>query len=577
MPLCAVFLLIAPISVDSSTAEEANRRVAAHLILHDPTSAVEEARQGVVQFPDSKALQISLIRSLCEKGDEIDAIEEWKKGIFSFDIKPDERFLLEMLAWGVLNKGEHAAQPIVRISSLLGACATRDAKALPLLLKEMRGSNAWLRAMGVRLSAEFGDAPLQDELLRLLKEEKVWYVRLEVIKAIGQLHVKAAQSLLKELIAHPRTLVEERALAILALVNMYDSVGEEDFQQMIRSKRAGLRELACEIVSHLQWKEKIGEILPLLTDTSYEVRLAALNCLGLLQCKSHAGVSLLQHIRPSLDDPTPQVAVTAAWALLLLGEKIGEERLKIWMTDRNPQMRRLAAAAIAFSGKKGVALAKAMIQESEDVYVKVNLAMALIGLREETKLACDVLYAVLMQQHKELWMWDNHLNPLFRTLGPSRVMHVEHIPQYPLVVDQLVKLDLLSLLSMMRYPKALDVVKGLLKDQKWGVTGAAAATLMEEGNEECLTLVEELLSDSDQKIRLQAAFIMVMLGGDSSAIRVLQEAYPKVDRETKLYILEAVGHIGDQSSIPFLIDILKEPFQVQRLVAASALIQCLYH
>jgi len=33
----------------------------------------------------------------------------------------------------------------------------------------------------------------------------------------------------------------------------------------------------------------------------------------------------------------------------------------------------------------------------------------------------------------------------------------------------------------------------------------------------------------------------------------------------KVHILEALAHIGDPSSIPFLLDILKEPFQVLRV------------
>ena len=48
-----------------------------------------------------------------------------------------------------------------------------------------------------------------------------------------------------------------------------------------------------------------------------------------------------------------------------------------------------------------------------------------------------------------------------------------------------------------------------------------------------------------------------------------------MEREMKIHVLEAIGHIGDRESIPFLIQILKEPFQVLRVVAASALIQCL--
>ncbi|MBI2743502.1 MAG: HEAT repeat domain-containing protein [Chlamydiales bacterium] len=572
----AIPCLLIAYDPDLGTPEEAGRRVSAHLLLRDPYSAVEEAKRGKLLFPESKMLQISLIRALCEKGDEIDAIEEWKRATTQFGMKPDERFMLEMLAWGVLNKGDTSSQPMVKFSSLLGACATRDAKAVPLLLKELRSTNSWLRAMTVRLAAAFGDAPLRDELLRMLKEEKVWYVRLEVIKAVGQLNIAAAQELLKELIANPRTLIEERGYAMLALVNMYEKVEKADLDQLLRSKRAGLRELACQIIAHLELHERIEDLFPLLNDTSFEVRLAALNCLGLLDLRG-SPKPILEIITPSLNDSTPQVAITAAWVALVNGEKVGEERLRAWIQERDPQMRRLASAAVAFSGVQGLGIAKDLIRQSSDPYVQVNLAMGLIGLRQETKQACDVLYSLFAKEQKELWMWDNHLNPLFRTLSPSRVSHIEHIPHYPMVVDQLVKLDLLSVLSIMRYPKAVDAVKGFLKNQTWGVSGAAAATLIEEGSDECLTLVEALLEDSDPKIRMQAAFIMAILGGESSAIKVLQEIYPRMNREMKLYILEAIGHVGDRSSIPFLLEILKEPFQVQRLVAASALIQCLYH
>src|SRR4029077_11906570 len=127
------------------------------------------------------------------------------------------------------------------------------------------------------------------------------------------------------------------------------------------------------------------------------------------------------------------------------------------------------------------------------------------------------------------------------------------------------------------YSKAQTAVKNFLKKQTWGVTGAAAATLLQEGDEESLEIVRDLLTDPDENIRIQAALILAIVGSDPAAIKVLQEVYPRMDREMQVYILEAIAHIGDPESVPFLIDILKEPFQVLRVVAASALIQCLYH
>ena len=114
-------------------------------------------------------------------------------------------------------------------------------------------------------------------------------------------------------------------------------------------------------------------------------------------------------------------------------------------------------------------------------------------------------------------------------------------------------------------------------EEKWGVSAAAAATLLEEGDEEAFSLVRSLLTEEDQKIRIQAALILGLFGSDPAAIKVLQEAYPTANRELKVHILEALGHIGDPQSVPFLVEILKEPFQMMRVVAASALIQSLSH
>lgn len=552
-------------------------RVYAHLLVRDPFAAVQEAKKGLLLFPESKPLQVALIRSLCESGDESEALEEWKRAVDQFQIDPQDRHLLETLAWGVLSKGEHSSQISIRMNALIGACITHDARAIPLLLAEMQGSSALLRAVAVKLSATFGDAPLQEELERLFKKEKVWYVRLEVIKAVGQLQMKKMKSSLKEMIGHPKTLLEEKALAILSLVNMYDEISAEDLRHLIKSDRAGLRQLACDIIAHLEMQERAEDLVLLLKDRSPDVRLSALNALGLLGIESFKEKPLFSWIADNLNDPAPEVAITAAWLALLLNERAGEEKLASWMRGSEPERRRLASAALSVTGKAGIPLAVKMLQESDDPYVKANIALGLIGLRHESKRACDVLYALISQNTQQMWMWENGANPLFRSLAPSEVRHIEQIPHYPLVVDQLVKLDILSILSIMRHPAALDAVKGFLQKQTWGVSGSAAATLLEEGNEQALGIVRELLKDSDEKIRVQAALILAILGSDTSAVKVLQEAYPKMEREMKIHILEAIGHIGDRESIPFLIQILKEPFQVLRVVAASALIQCLYH
>ncbi len=557
--------------------EEYKKRVYAHLLISDRNSAVTEAERGLKMFPESKALQHAYIRALCEKGDETEAMEQWAETSIKFHSEKIDRQMLEVLAWGVLNKGESSVQLSIRLNSMLGAAFTRDAKAIPMLLAQMRASNAMIRSIAVKLAVSYADAPLKDEIARLLKEETVWYVRLDVIQAIGALRMRELKADLKEIIGNPRTLFEEKATAIVALVSMYDSIERDELLSLVRSDRTGLRELAAEIIIHLNMKEELDLLLPLLRDASPDVRTSALSALALLRVKKIGGVSVSDLTQDNLNDSAPEVAITAAYVHLLLGEKGGQAHLPKWLKSENPQWRRLASAAVGASGKYGLKLALKEIKETKDPYVRVNLAMGLIGQRIQVKMACDCIYQALQQEKHTLWMWDNSNNPLFRTLAPSRVKHIEHIPQYPAVVDQLVRLDLLSALSIMRYPKAQTAVKEFLQTRTWGVTGAAAATLLKEGDEEGLAAVRNLLVDTDEKVRVQAAMILAIVGSDPSAVNVLQEAYARSDREMKVHILEALAHIGDPISIPFLVDILKEPFQVLRVVAASALIQCLYH
>jgi HEAT repeat protein len=550
--------------------EEYKKRIYAHLLISDRSSAVKEAEKALQSYPESKNVQLAYIRALSEMGDETLAMEQWTETAIKFGEEKNNRRMLELLAWGVLNKGESSPQLSIRLNAMIGAAFTRDAKAIPILLGHLRASNALLRSVAIKLAVSFGDAPLKDELARLLKEEKVWYVRLDVIRAVGALRMRELKGELQEIIGNPRTLVEEKATAIVSLVSMYDTIERQELLGLVQSDRAGLRQLAAEAIAHLHLPHESDLLLPLLRDPTSDVRISAMNALALMRVKSEL-------LEENLHHPSPEVAITAAYVLLLENQKEGSRHLSQWLTSENAQNRRLASAALAASGKYGLKLALKTFRETQDPYVKINLGLGLIGQRIQVNAACDAIHKILSKEKNTLWMWDAHSNPLFRSLAPSRVKHIEQIPHYPAVVDQLVKLELLSVLSIMRYPGAQSAVREFLQARTWGVTGAAAATLLQEGDEEDLVVVRQLLNDSDEKVRVQAALILAIVGSDPSAVKILQEAYPHVDREMKVHILEALAHIGDPSSIPFLLEILKEPFQVLRVVSASALIQCLYH
>jgi HEAT repeat protein len=560
----AALALLASISEEQSV-----KRIYDHMLIRDHLSAVAEGKQAAEKYPDSQAVKMAYFRALCSQGDEMEALRCWEK--IPEPVQRD-RATLEALAWGVLNKAKSSSQLEIRLNVLMAAAFTRDVKALPHLMEEMRSSNAMLRTTAIRLSSSFGDAPLQQEIERLLRQEKLWYVRLEVIKAVGQLRMKQLEPLLKEILINPKTTLEERGTIQVALVSMYESIDREELVSLIRSNRVALRHLACDVLAYLERVDLAPELYPLLKDTSPDVRIAALNALTLLRVEGS-----FEHIRPHLEDPAYDVAITAAWAAMVFDPSLGKEKLHQWLRDPDAERRRMAAGALAVSGPQGVSLSLRVMRESADIYVKATLAMGLIGQREHVRAAQKTLYTILMADQKTEWMWDNSQNSLFRCLAPSRMRHREGIPQLPKVVDQMVRLELLSLLCMTEHPKAEEALRGFLKSRSWGITGAAASILLGDGDEVSVEISQKLLEDPDEKIRLQAAFILAVMDHNEAALPVLQSMYPSLDRGMKLQVLEAMAQLGEESSIPFLVDQLKEPFQVLRVAAASALIRCLYH
>jgi HEAT repeat protein len=126
---------------------------------------------------------------------------------------------------------------------------------------------------------------------------------------------------------------------------------------------------------------------------------------------------------------------------------------------------------------------------------------------------------------------------------------------------------------MVEDPRATAALKNFLHSRKWQITGVAAATLLQEGDESSLELVRSLLEDPDPQIRLQACFVLAMYGKDETVLKDLQGAYAGADFEMKLHILEALGAIGSGESFSFLVGVLREPFPLLRVAGAAALIQ----
>ncbi|MBA3239413.1 MAG: HEAT repeat domain-containing protein [Parachlamydiaceae bacterium] len=544
-------------------------RISAHLVISDYASASQETEHALKFFPSEKTVLAAQIKTFAHSGNEKGMWDAWNHYVNEFpEESQSNQDLQEVMAWGIIWKASYSPLPMIRLCSLLGAFFGNDAKSIVLLKRFCKDKSIPIRNAAVQLSSEMRDAQLCDEILLLLKSENIRKVRLEVIKAAGKMKIRAAQPTLLAIVGNDQTSAEEKAAAIASLFLLFETIERPEILALSKSDRAGLRLLACQVVGHLRSSRDEDLMKILASDNNSEVRTAAMYSLGLLRAEA------TQLARKRLNDPYPEAAVTAAWLLTLNEPESARETFMPLVRNPKRSIRLLASAAIAATGKKGISLAQELFHSSHDPFFKMNLALGLIHQQTETYAACLALQEGL-SANLGRWMWKEENS--FRVLSPSDVKQDDSISNAPEAIDQLVRLEILNILAVMKYPGAEVALRGFLQQHKWGVTGLASALLLMEGDDSSMDLVLGLLEDQDPKIQMQAALTVALWGGREEAISLLQTNYSTADRETKEKILEGLGKVGSRSSIPFLLDKLQEQQQILRLIAASSLLQCLYH
>lgn len=550
--------------------EDSLSRIKAHLTIGDPVSAAKEALRNLAELPPTFSNYEAAIQSLSAVGDEEEVMRVWDEMRRHFPEESLKKEILEEICWGILQKGKKAVGLASQLIDIIAAALTQDVKAIHFLKEGMSHSNAHIRTISVELASLYGDEPLKMELARLFKEEKNSEVRLTAIKAIGSLKMEEFRPAFLALLSDPKCGASEKKAIIIALVNMQESLGKEELEKLALSPRAGLRLLACEAILHNEQREHFNYLKKLCRDSHPDVQVAALRAIGILRLGREM---LKEEIKLyALESLDPLVGLTASWIWLLEEPEEGGRALNVFLTHEDETIRAMAASAVASSGSYGIELAKEGIATTSDPFVKANLALALLGQRVECVQACQILDDFL-RNHSEKWMWveEGH----FKSLQKSQLKHDPAIANFPEVMDQKVRLEILNLMAILEYPGALDALKLFLKKGMWKLTGLAAEVLLEEGDQAAIDLVKELLRDPDDQIRVEAALVLASWAKDGSSLPTLLAVYPKANREMQVKILESLGRIKNKGAISFLLNRLRDPSQMIRLVAASVLLQTL--
>lgn len=530
------------------------------LVLQDYSLAMQEAKKEIALYPESQEICLMALKIFAKGGDEDEMLL-----CFHRLKKEHEREALEEMAWGVIEKGSRASAPLMRAIALIAAAIGNDARGVEILREKSSDPHRLVRGLAVEFASHFQDEALQEMVIDRLKLEKDGTVREALLRAVGLMQIKSLEKELIAVLELERSSLEAKGAALASLVDLKEKVTPEEIQKLIQSNRAGLRALAAELILMQNKKEDLPLLIPLLKDPHGDVRRTAVYTLGVLRGEIDQSL---------INDSSPETAITAAFALTLSQPEKGQKALEKWLKSTHADERLYAAAALKAAGKYGYPLALNIFNETEDVFVKLNLGVGLIQERIDPELGAQGIYEVITRHKGRLAETDFGK---FSAIGPCNVNHRPDIPHYPEAVNQMTRLELLNLLAIQKYPKAMDAVLDFLNERPWGVSGAASALLLTEGDEEALELIRQLLKNGVEKVQLQAALILALWGNDPEALETLQRLYFKVAIDKKEQILEALGKIGDDSALPFLVERLKAPQAMIRMIAATAILQTLYH
>ena len=554
-----IFFILISVSLSANTS-----RIEALLTIGDAQQALIELEPLLAQDPDNKGLQRLEVMSLAKRADITALLKAYSRyhdlAKCDFDTK-----LLEDVAWAIIKNASQSSSPFIRQEAYIASFMANDASGIPTCLKALNDPSEQLRLMATALAARAHDEALQIQTHHAIKHDASSRVRLESINAVGATRYEGAKETLLAILDAKECDAEEKRAAIAALSNITKDVDGNTIKTLVKSERASLRILACELVLGHYGETHATNLLPLMQDSVFDVRLAAIGCIAALGVKPDE--ASMKHILAHQDIKTK---ILANWLALVVGynESQAINNLRTFLQLKDRTLRLFTSGAIAHSGHHVKHFSSFV---TDDPLVRMNLAIGCIWQRHDIKNASHHLLVALKDPTRLSWQYVGVIS----FVGPSTTSHAGGISRLPESQDLLCRLELYSMLGTCNTVSIHEPLRAFLRDRTWGISGHCACLMMQEGLM-CFDELRTLLNDPCCEISLQAAFILAFYAQDDEALKVLINAFKGESRQMKEYILFAVATIGTKSALPFLIQVLNEPFESLRVSAARGILTCLY-
>lgn len=510
-----------------------------------------------------------------EKKDSKALVEAYQNWLLYKHENQDERPLLEMVSWGVFEKGVDSCFVPTRLLAIIAAGMSNDHRGAEFIQKALTDSNGLVRAFAAVSARSYPDRYLQQAVIQAWQKERDWRVRMEMLRTIGMQRNQEMLPLLLRLLENRSLPTQERALAAEAVVHITDAISKESVQELAVSNAKGLRLLAAEVIAYLKEENMWQDLIMLMDDSAKQVCLSA--CRAVLHFpvsyrKDPEYMRILDHL---LDSKDADVALMAALLADSKEEPRVEEIFTRYLNSSDRSLKTQALVTLGRSGTLGLPYLKRTLLDTKDVVVRANAAVSLLKARQslspDEQVACQealqdlIAHPVRLVRQQEGFLeqrWVHRKGALFDAVA----------------VDQATRLDLVALLQLLSPSSAEKSLSHFLANFTWRNSGSLFAILLQECDQGAIeTVRKQMQQGKTAQIRLAAALILAMWEKDAEIVDVLLSCYDTSTREEKERILQGLGLIGHERALNFLVQRFSESSESLRTLAAFAVLQILYH
>lgn len=539
------------------------KHVQAHIDIKDLKSALQCVESALEKDPENEMLLRLKVSCLAKQADT-DALVKCYRQYRKTSENPFDSTLVEELAWAVIQKASQSPSVDMRKEALVAAFMANEARSIDLFLRSLEDPSNEVRLFSLSLATKYRDDLVLDRVYDHFLSSRLVAEKIAAINVLAAARFSRLSEKLVYLLHEHTTEFHERLAAICALTHMHSQCPENEILTFFTSNRSLLRATACQLVLERQQRQLLPLVFTLIQDSSQEVRLCALQTVGVLATDADIATHApkLSALQLHLDLKT---ALVASWVLLRHGApQHSDEPFKRAFSSSDHDLASFAAGCLSQAGPNARALSLWTIANCKNPLVTLNAAIGQLLQRQELSCAEDVLFSALSQESKRLgWQQEG----IFSYISASDAPHPALVERD----DLQVKLDLIRMLACCNSLKVNNLLKPLLQERTWGVAWQAARIMLSEGID-IYNVLQTLLQDPNPYISLQAACILASETQDEKALDLFTTLYKTVPRQLKEQILMSLAHLKQKKIIPFLVDVLDEPSETLRVRASVAIL-----